>query len=310
MPSSHPHAINICMRTLRTWPLPMPNFDSDKEVRGHVLIVAGSREMPGAALLAATAALRAGAGKLTLATAASVAPHLAVALPEARVIALAETLGGGYSIEAVRKLGDLAPKVDAMLLGPGMQDEAASAELVRALLPRFAQCKVILDACGMDLLRPTADQHLLADPVDWEHFRFETPVLLTPHAGELAHLCGADKHAVMADPHGMAQRMAARWNAVLALKGALTVVAAPGGELWEHQGGNIGLAISGSGDALAGIIAGLAARGAPLEQAAAWGVALHAAAGEQLSLRYGVLGYLAREISAEIPALLRTLAPA
>ncbi|CAN7478930.1 NAD(P)H-hydrate dehydratase [Pseudoduganella sp. LjRoot289] len=310
MANSKTYAIDISMRTLREWPLPMPHFDGDKEVRGHVLIVAGSREMPGAALLAATAALRAGAGKLTVATAASVAPHLAMALPEARVMALAETAAGGFSIEAARRLGELAHKVDALLVGPGMQDEAASAELVRALLPRFAGRKVILDAAAMELLRPPAEQPLLADPVDCEHFRFEEAVLLTPHAGELAHLCGMDRQAVMGDLHGTAQRHARRWNAVLALKGPLTVVAAPDGELWEHQGGNIGLAISGSGDALAGIIAGLAARGAVLEQAAAWGVALHAAAGEQLALRYGVLGYLAREISAEVPALLRTLAPA
>lgn len=303
-------AIDISMRTLREWPLPMPHFDGDKEVRGHVLIVAGSREMPGAALLAATAALRAGAGKLTVATAASVAPHLATALPEARVIGLAETAAGGFSIEAARRLGELAHKVDAMLVGPGMQDEAASAELMRALLPRFTGCKVILDAAAMELLRPPAEQPLLADPVDCEHFRFEEAVLLTPHAGELAHLCGFDKRDVMGDPYGTALRHAERWNAVVALKGPLTVIASPCGELWEHQGGNIGLAISGSGDVLAGIIAGLAARGASLEQAAAWGVALHAAAGEQLALRFGVLGYLAREITAEVPALLRTLAPA
>ena len=310
MPSNKTYAIDISLRTLREWPLPLPNFDSDKELRGHVLVVAGSREMPGAALLAATAALRAGAGKLTLATAAGTAPHVAAALPEARVIALAETAGGGFSIEAARKLGDLAHKVDALLVGPGMQDETASAELVRALLPRFAGCRIILDAGAMEVLRPPAEQHLLAEPLDSEHFRFEQPVLLTPHAGELAHLSGQARHAVQADPHGAAQRHAARWNAVVALKGPMTVIAAPGGELWEHQGGNIGLAISGSGDALAGIIAGLAARGCALEQAAAWGVALHAAAGEQLALRYGTLGYLAREISAEVPALLRTLAPA
>lgn len=308
--SASQHAIDISMRTLRDWPLPMPSFDSDKEVRGHVLVIAGSREMPGAALLAATAALRAGAGKLTVATAASTAPHLAAALPEARVIALAETAAGGFSIDAARRLGDLAHKMDAVLIGPGMQDEAASAELVRALLPRFADCKVILDAGAMEVLRPPAEPHLLAEPVDCEHFRFAQTVLLTPHAGELAHLCGVDKLAIAGDPHGTALRHARRWNAVLALKGALTVIAAPGGELWAHQGGNIGLAISGSGDTLAGIIAGLAARGASLEQAAAWGVALHAAAGEQLALRYGVLGYLAREISAEVPALLRTLAHA
>lgn len=304
------NAIEISTRTLREWPLPIPRFDGDKEVRGHILIIGGSREMPGAVILAATAALRAGAGKLTMATAASVAPLVAVALPEARVIGLAETSGGGFAAEASRKLGELAGKTDAVLIGPGMQDDAATAELVHALLPRFIGSKVILDAGAMNVVRPPADQHLLADPVDWEHFRFAEPVLLTPHAGELAHLSGADKAAILGDPQGAALRGAARWNAVLALKGAQTVIASPDAEVWQHQGGNIGLAISGSGDALAGIIVGLAARGAPLEQAAAWGVALHAAAGEQLTLRFGVLGYLAREIAAEVPALLRTLAPA
>ncbi|MYM91119.1 NAD(P)H-hydrate dehydratase, partial [Rugamonas sp. FT82W] len=105
-----------------------------------------------------------------------------------------------------------------------------------------------------------------------------------------------------------ARAAAQRWRAWVALKGATTVIAAPEGALWRHRGGNTGLAISGSGDALAGLIAGLAARGAALEQAASWGVALHAMAGEQLSLRHGPLGYLAREISAEVPALLRALA--
>ena len=92
------------------------------------------------------------------------------------------------------------------------------------------------------------------------------------------------------------------------VSGILKVTSATAdGRQWCHAGGNTGLAISGSGDVLAGLIAGLAARGAPLEQAAAWGVALHAMAGEQLALRHGPLGYLAREISAEVPALLRAL---
>jgi hydroxyethylthiazole kinase-like uncharacterized protein yjeF len=139
-------------------------------------------------------------------------------------------------------------------------------------------------------------------------WRFEQAVLLTPHAGELAGLTGAAKEAVNAAPEAAAREAAQRWQAIVALKGALTVIAAPDGRQWLHQGGNTGLAISGSGDVLAGLMAGLAARGATLEQAAAWGVALHAMAGEQLSLRHGPLGYLAREISAEVPALLRSLA--
>ena len=167
---------------------------------------------------------------------------------------------------------------------------------MRHLLPLFAGSRLILDACAMQVVRKPAD------------FRFDQPVLLTPHAGELAQLMGLSKDAVLADPHACAMDAARRWNAIVALKGALTVIAMPDGTSWTHAGGNIGLAISGSGDTLAGIITGLAARGAPLEQACAWGIALHALAGEQLALRFGILGYLAREIPAEIPALLRNLA--
>ncbi len=300
----------ITARTLREWALPEPSFDDDKEGRGHVLIIGGSREMPGAVMLAATAALRAGAGKLTMATAATVAPLVAMAIPEARVIGLLETAGGGFTMDAARKLGDQAGKASAVLVGPGMQDDAATAELVHALLPRFAGTPLILDAAAMGAVRAQGEPHLLEEPKDMEHFRFAEPVLMTPHAGELSHLTRRDKEQICAAPLEAAQEAARRWNAIVALKGATTVIAAPDGRQWQHQGGNVGLAISGSGDTLAGIIAGLAARGATLEQAAAWGIALHASAGEQLSIRYGVLGYLAREISAEVPALLRTLAPA
>jgi ADP-dependent NAD(P)H-hydrate dehydratase len=292
-------ATAITPSLLRSWPLPMPAPDGDKEVRGHLLIVAGSEEMPGAIVLAATAALRAGAGKLTLATGASVAAQVAIAMPEARVIGLDETAQGGFRHEARHQLAPLAGKVDAVLVGPGMCDTAASCELMRHLLPLFADSRLILDARAMQVVRQPA------------HFRFTQPVLLTPHAGELAQLMGLSKDAVLADPHACATDAARRWHAVVALKGALTVLAMPDGSSWTHgahAGGNIGLAISGSGDTLAGIIAGLAARGAPLAQACAWGIALHALAGEQLALRFGILGYLAREIPAEIPALLRNLA--
>ena len=272
----------------------MPGADADKEVRGHVLIVAGSREMPGALLLAATAALRAGAGKLTIATAACVAPQLGVALPEARVIGLGETPDGGLVADGCASLYKACERASAVLIGPGMQDEAASAALVRALLPHCAHAPLILDAGAMCLAR--------------DGFRFDSPVLLTPHAGELAGLTGDKKEDIATQPELAARRAAENWGAVVALKGAVTIIAEPSGKRWRHEGGNTGLAISGSGDVLAGLIAGLAARGAALEQAAAWGVALHAMAGEQLSLRHGPLGYLAREISGEVPALLRALA--
>ncbi|NML62198.1 NAD(P)H-hydrate dehydratase [Massilia sp. RP-1-19] len=287
---------------LRAWALPATPSDGDKEARGHVLILGGSAEMPGAVILAATAALRAGAGKLTIATGASVAKLVALAIPEARVIGLRENKDGGFTRDATAELNPLADRVNAVLIGPGMQDEASTAALVRALLPRLDGTSVVLDACAMGII-------LNPDLAPQQRpFRFELPVVVTPHAGEIAHLTGTPKQEILAQPEMHAARAAEQWNAVVALKGARTLIASPARSIWQHEGGNIGLAISGSGDTLAGIIAGLAARGATLEQAACWGVALHARAGDKLAERLGTLGYLARELPDEIPALMESIA--
>ena len=309
MTPTHARARDIDDSLLRDWPLPLPSEEGDKEVRGHVLILGGSREMPGAVILAATAAMRAGAGKLTIATGRSVAQLVALAIPESRVLGLAENEAGGFTVEAVAALDPLADKINAFLVGPGMQDEAATARLVHALLPRLegSSTSVLLDAEAMGaILQPpgdTKDGAAVNAP-----FRFNVPVLLTPHAGEMAHLTGIDKDAIQADPDRYALESARRWNAVVALKGARTTIAAPDGQRWQHEGGNVGLATSGSGDVLAGIVAGLAARGADLAQAVSWGVALHARAGVRLAERLGTLGYLARELPDEIPALLEQAA--
>jgi len=293
---------DVDMSLLRAWPLPVPSNDADKEDRGHVLILGGSREMPGAMILAATAALRAGAGKLTIATGRSVAQLVALAIPESRVLGLAENDAGGFTVEAVAALDPLADKISAILIGPGMRDEAATARLVHALLPRLTgtDTQVVLDAEAMGaVLHPPTGGAPNHAP-----FRFDVPVLVTPHAGEMAHLTDIAKDEIAAAPERHALEAAQRWNAVVALKGARTIIAAPDGERWQYEGGNVGLATSGSGDVLAGIIAGLAARGAGLAQAAAWGVALHARAGERLAERLGRLGYLARELCDDIPSLL------
>lgn len=290
---------------LAAWPLPQPEAEGDKELRGHVLILGGSREMPGAIILAATAALRAGAGKLTIATGASVAQLVALAMPEARVIGLPENETDGFHLDALASLHPLADRVSAVLVGPGMMDAPCTAQLVHALLPRLDQAGVslVLDACAMDVML-----HMPHDREGGAPMRFARPVVMTPHCGEMAHLTGLDKECIVGEPDAPALKAARDWNAVIALKGARTVIAAPDGTLWQHEGaGNIGLAISGSGDVLAGIIAGLLARGATPEQAACWGVALHARAGDRLAERLGTLGFLAREISMEVPALLEQI---
>jgi ADP-dependent NAD(P)H-hydrate dehydratase len=285
--------VNLDAHLLRAWPLPQVAPDADKEDRGRVLVVAGSREIPGAAILAGTAALRAGAGKLVIATAQSVAAHLAIAVPEARVVALPEAAAGSFTTQAVELLVQCVESTDAVLIGPGLMDETGTDDFVAGLLPKLARAPVILDALAMNVVklgqRPTQ------------------PLLLTPHAGEMAHLRGMSKDAVLADPELAVVVAAREWNAVVALKGAATLIATPGGERWRHEAGHPGLATSGSGDVLAGLIAGLAAQQLPLEQACAWGVVLHALAGRELARRLGPLGYLARELPAEVPRLLRRL---
>jgi len=278
-------------QALRNWPLPLADDASDKEDRGQVLIIAGSREIPGAAILAATAALRAGAGKLTIATVQSVAAGMALAMPEARVIALPETPAGGLLPSGEALLEECAARSSAVLIGPGLLDSAGSCEFVLALLKPLKGVPVILDALAMDVV--------LCLP------RFDEPILITPHAGEMAHLTGQSKDSIVADAAGAARDLASRSNAVVALKGAMTFIVSPRGGSWCHVSATPGLGTSGSGDVLAGVMAGLAARGAPLEQAAGWGVVVHALAGKRLAERHGRLGFLARELLPEIPSVMR-----
>ena len=278
---------------LRGWPLPAVENDGDKESRGRVLVIAGSREMPGAAILAVTAALRAGAGKLVVATPHSAAQTVAGALPEARVIALPETAAGGFEAGGAELLHTCIEAAHAVVIGPGLMDRDATCAFVERLLPLLGDRSVVLDALAMDSVAAIG--------------RFPRPVLLTPHAGEMAHLTRLDKDEVLADPLAAAREAAQRWNAIVAVKGSSTAIAAPDGRTWLHDGGNPGLATSGSGDTLAGAIGGLAARGATLEQACAWGVLLHAQAGDRLAQQLGPVGYLAREIAKEMLTVLGRL---
>jgi ADP-dependent NAD(P)H-hydrate dehydratase len=275
--------IDIDDALLAGWPLPVPAEHDDKERRGRTLVVAGSPEVPGAPLLAGEAALRAGCGKVLVATAASIATPVGLALPEARVVALPTSVD-----DAVAALATWPDRVAALLIGPGLVDDTC-VELTRRLLPHFTGRPVVLDAQAME-----AATSLVS-----------TQTLIAPHAGEMAHLSGKDKASIERDPAAAAVQAAARWKVIVVLKGAVTFVATPQGRLWRHDGrGLVGLATSGSGDVLAGLITGLAARGAALEQAAVWGVALHARAGAALARRVGTLGYLARELAGEVPSLL------
>lgn len=284
---------------LRALALPRLDDSADKDARGRVLIAGGSAENPGGLLLAAEAALRAGAGKLQLATADSVALAVAVAVPEARVFALAASGTEGIDPKAARELAERADRVDALLIGPGLVDEDAAGRLARGVLKRIQRPAVVLDAGGLAALRaqPDALAHLGGRAV------------LTPHAGEMAQLLEMERDEVEADPPAAARRAVEAFGVVVALKGPETVIAAPDGSLYRYTGGGVGLATSGSGDVLGGLVAGLLARGADAVRAAAWGVYLHGEAGNALARRHGGIGFLARELAGEVPRILRQRVP-
>jgi hydroxyethylthiazole kinase-like uncharacterized protein yjeF len=282
---------------LRRLPLPQPDEGGDKEERGRVLVAGGERQNPGALLLAGTAALRAGAGKLRLAAPESIALPLAVAIPEALVVALAETRDGAISPRAAAKLADEAGRADAFLLGPGMIDEASATPLTRGVLKRVDGPAVVLDAGCFPCLGQ--ERGALR--------RLNGRAVITPHAGEMARILGMEKDEVTADPLAVARRAADELGVVVALKGPATFIVDPDGEAYRYDGGGVGLATSGSGDTLAGIVAGLLARGAEPVRAAAWAVYLHGEAGNALVETRGRIGFLARELLAEIPRIMHGL---
>lgn len=293
-PARRATPVAVTRALLRRMALPEPDAGGSKDERGRVFVVGGSVPVPGALVLAGTAALRAGAGKLTLATCARIAPLIGVAVPEALVMGLATTRSGGIAPAAATPIIGAARQVNALLIGPGMMNDRTTTALVARVVRRLESPTLVLDAGALSTL---IDQRDALRALGGN-------IVLTPHAGEMASMLGISESEVAADALGIARRAARELGATVALKGATTFVATPDGTAYRYDGGNVGLATSGSGDTLAGIVAGLAARGATPVRAALWGVYLHGAAGNALARRLGPLGFLARELLDEVPALM------
>lgn len=276
---------------LKRHPLP-PIEGGDKDSHGTILIIAGSRSVPGAALLAAHGAMRAGAGKLQIAVPDEIAIPLGIAMPEAMVVGFATARDGGFSRRAVTAMLDQAGQADAIVAGPGLASNPAAIRLAGALC-----------ALGKPLALDAALLHALPAKAAAARAADVRPILL-PHAGEMASLLGCDPEKVEADPLAAGRVCADRYDALVLVKGVQSHVVAPGGAAWKYAGGGPGLGISGSGDTLAGIVGGLLARGAAPLTALLWAVWLHGEAGKALAKKIGPLGFLARDIPGEVPALL------
>jgi ADP-dependent NAD(P)H-hydrate dehydratase len=280
--------VKLDRAALDSHPLP-PIRDDDKESKGRILVIAGSREVPGAALLAATAAMRVGAGKLRIATIQSVAMQLGVQMPEAMVSGVPEDGHGGFGISAVGEIARQVGDVDAIVAGPGVKQSAACERIGETLLA--SELALALDVALLKALRPPNAPRKIA------------PVLL-PDTDELASLLDCDKDSIVRDPVACGLRAGKAYKSVVLVKGPPSHVVSQDGDVWTHDGGSPGLGVSGSGDVLAGIVGGLLARGAEPVNAVLWAIWLHGEAGASLAKKVGPIGFLARQIADEIPALL------
>lgn len=267
---------------LRDWGLPDPG--DSKKSRGRVIVVGGSRRAPGAALLAGEAALRVGAGRLGLVVPRSIAGQLGVTMPEAAVFAMPEDAGDTFDDVVLTEL----ESADAVLLGPGFDDAEQTLATLRRVGSVGVRC-LVLDAFALGILSEVPRSELPA------------ALILNPNKEEAAILLGRD---LGNDPVADVSEIARRFDAIVNCYGT---VATPTGRTWQVKVGGPGLGTSGSGDVLAGAIAGFAARGGEPSRAAVWGSWTQARAGDRLTERTGI-GFLAREIATELtPTLAETI---
>jgi NAD(P)H-hydrate epimerase len=277
--------------------------DANKGNFGHVLILAGSVGKSGAAALAAKAALRAGAGLVTVATAASALPIVASLGMEYMTEPLPETEAGTISLRALEygRLDKLLEGKSVLAIGPGIGSVPETAELVRTLVNR-RRLPVVLDADGlnafagcMDTFRSGGD---LADAV------------LTPHPGEMSRLTSIGTTEIQAHRVESAREFAQKHQVNLVLKGFRTLTASPDGKVWVNPTGNPGMATGGTGDVLTGLIAGLVAqyRDRPISEVAAAAVYLHGLAGDLAEKEMGQASLIAGDLIGALPGAYRFLA--
>ena len=283
--ASHTEAITPTF--LRERPLPEPG--DSKSTRGTALVVGGSIETPGALMLAGLAALRVGAGVLTMAAPRSVAVPLAVAVPEAGV-------SSWNSAEDTIDVAAVATRLEAcssVLVGPGFNDPELTRRMVDVTLDNVAShVPLVLDAFALGVLPAVRDRI--------EALR--SPLVVTPNHAEAARLLDAKTDELAnRDDVQVATELAKAWPATVIYQG---VVAARGVPAHVVGTGHGGLGTSGSGDVLAGAVLGLLARGADVHDAACWGAYLHSAAGDRLAVHVGKLGFLARELVDELPRVM------
>jgi NAD(P)H-hydrate epimerase len=339
-------AVQIATPALVKTLLPARPPDAHKGAFGKVMIVAGSANYTGAAYLAAAAAYRVGAGLVTLGVVSSLHPILAAGLTEATWLLLPEAMGV-LSPDAVKVLLENVKGYAALLVGPGLTQEKEAVQFVQRLLGIGGEGKKKAGFLSGAPAQPIANRAMTHDqreqpfgipakdrtapsaPADlaslhlplvidadalnalaqsphW-HEHLPSNAILTPHPGEMARLCDCTTADVRADRLRFAQRKATEWNQIVLVKGAYSVIAAPDGRTTVLPFANPALATAGSGDVLAGAIAGALAQGLAPFEAAVLGGYLHGLAGELARLEIGAAGVVAGDLLPRLPAAIRQL---
>jgi hydroxyethylthiazole kinase-like uncharacterized protein yjeF len=282
--------------------------DSFKNTHGHVLVLAGSRGYTGAAVLCANAAMRAGAGLVTVATPVSSQNAVAAAvMPEVMTTALAETDRGAISDEAIDHVVALMSKVNAVAIGPGISStDERTRRFVHAVVAQ-RQTAIVIDADALNCLSPW--------PADLQGSE-AAPLILTPHPGEMLRLLGTTDKSALEDRVTVARALATRHKLILVLKGSRSLIAAPDGRVFINPTGNAGLGTAGAGDTLTGIIAGFVAQavGTLKEKAnplAATIAALYVGglAGDFAARKLGMRAMVASDIREHLSDTIRSLDP-
>jgi hydroxyethylthiazole kinase-like uncharacterized protein yjeF len=280
--------------------IPARPADGHKGTFGRVAVVAGSTSFTGAAYLAATAAIRGGAGQVRLLVESAIHPILAVKFTEVEVASIADGAQGSLGPDAWEEIrrDHLGAWATVGVVGPGLGRNAATWRLVRLL--QSIDLPLVVDADGLNALAEAQD--LLCRPGECGH-----PRVLTPHPGEMSRLVQRTTAEVQANRQAIALDAAVRWGAIVVLKGAHTVVAAPDGRVAVDPHAVPALASGGTGDVLAGLIGALLAQGSPPFEAAVAGVYVHAAAGRKIAADVGLSGLAASDLLPVIPRVMQRL---
>jgi hydroxyethylthiazole kinase-like uncharacterized protein yjeF len=285
---------HIIDRELVSGLLPPRSPESNKGDFGRIFLLTGSAGMTGSGCLCANAALRTGAGLVYLGVPSALAPIYEVSVSESITVPLAGDGNGRLSLQAAPGIIEALRGMDVVAAGPGLSAGRDVAEIVGLLL-RECGVPLILDADALNAisLNTAVLKQLKAETV------------ITPHPGEMARLTGMTVREVMEDRVGTAVGFAEKWGVITVLKGSRTVVALPDGSYFINVTGNPGMATGGSGDVLTGIIASLAGQGMKPADAAVAGVYLHGLAGDAAAERLGQYGMLPRDMTGELPMLMK-----